>query len=72
MKYTSLSLVAAMLFATLAVAEEQQTDEGNEAANNAYEQKLGECMKQANAKGISDDDLDVFLESCVSSQKEEG
>lgn len=72
MKYTSLSLVAALLFATHAIAEEQKAEEGNEAANNAYEQKLGECMQQANAKGISDDDLDTFLDSCINSQKEEG
>ena len=72
MKYTTISLVAAMLFATHAFAEEQKADEGSETANNAYEQKLGECMKQANANGINDADLDTFLDSCMNSQKEEG
>lgn len=72
MKYTSLSLVAAMLLATHAFAEEQKAEEGSEAANNAYEQKLGECVQQANAKGIDDDALDVFLDNCMSNQKEEG
>ncbi|MGD9000126.1 MAG: hypothetical protein PVF75_06905 [Granulosicoccaceae bacterium] len=72
MKYTTISLVAAMLLAGHAIAEEKSADESNEAANNAYEQKLGECMKQANDNGVSDDALDSFLENCVSSQKEEG
>lgn len=74
MKHTTISLLAAMLFATAThvVAEEQKNEDNSETANNAYEQQLGECMKQANAQGISDDALDVFIDSCLNSQKEEG
>lgn len=75
MNYRYLLLAASILLSQQAIGKEDAEAKTDDVADNAYEQKLGECMQKANAQGVAEDKLDSFLDTCLAapaSQKDEG